>query len=116
MLHRQVVWLIHKDQLFINMHEPVSTTAIAAHGGIAIFGAITHALNAQRMGKTKSIKDVIVLMIMSSFTGVMFSLAGLHYFPHDIYISMAAAGTGGWIGVEGLAWMSEIIKKKFNIK
>lgn len=95
------------------MHEPISSSAIAAHGWIAIFGAITHALNAQRMGKTKNWKDFIVLMVMSSFTGVMFSLVGLHYFPHDIYISMAAAGTGGWIGVEGLAWLSELIKKKF---
>lgn len=95
------------------MHEPISTTTIAAHGGIAVFGAITHALNAQRTGNAKNWKDVLVLMVMSSFTGVMFSLLGLHYFPHDIYVSMAAAGTGGWVGVEGMAWLADVVKKRF---
>lgn len=97
----------------LNMHEPISTTAIAAHGGIAIFGAITHALNAQRNGHTKNWKDFLVLIAMSSFSGAMFALMGIHYFPHDTYVSMAIAGSGGWIGVEGLAWLSDIIKKKF---
>jgi len=40
---------------------------------------------------------------MSSFSGVMFAIIGLHIFDHQLYLSMAMAGTGGFLGVEGMA-------------
>lgn len=85
------------------MHEPISTTQIMAHGGFALFGAVVHASQAHRCGRSKTLTDFGILVIMSSFSGVMFSLVGLHYFPQDTYLTMAMAGTGGFLGVEGMS-------------
>lgn len=96
------------------MHEPISTTHIAAHGGIAIFGALVHALDSHRKGKSKTILDFFVLMVMSSFSGVMFALVALSLFPDQVYATTAMAGTGGYLGVEGMAVLSDFIKNKFK--
>ena len=97
------------------MHEPVTTTQIAIHGGIALFGAITHALQAHRKGESKSLLDFVVLTAMSSFSGVMFAIIGLQVFEHQAYLSMAMAGTGGFLGVEGMAVLVPLIIDKLRI-
>jgi len=38
-----------------NMHEPISTAQIGIHGGLAVFGALTHALRVHRDGKAKTL-------------------------------------------------------------
>lgn len=94
------------------MHEtiPISSTSITVHGVIAVFGAIVHALNASRNGKTKSITDIAVLTVISSFSGVMFALIGLHLFGESSYLTMAIAGSGGFLGVEGMGFIVKIVK------
>lgn len=87
-----------------------------AHAGIAVFGAIVHALEAQRKGATKSMADFAALVIMSSFSGVMFALVAVTYLPNEVYLTTAIAGTGGYVGVEGLGLLVEVIKKKWGIK
>jgi hypothetical protein len=92
------------------MTEPVSTSAlalsaVAKHGMIAGFGALAHAINAHRSGKTKGFLDFCLLTIMSSFSGVIFALVALHLFDNQ-YITLAAAGSGGFLGVEGLTILS----------
>ena len=80
----------------IIMSEPVSTFAVSAvvkHGLIASFGALAHAINAHRTGKTKGLLDFCLLTIMSSFSGVIFALIALHLFDNQ-YITLAAAGSG----------------------
>lgn len=96
----------------IIMSEPVSTfafTSVIAHGFLAIFGALAHAINAQRTGKTKGLLDFCLLTIMSSFSGVIFALVALHLFDNE-YITLAAAGSGGFLGVEGLSILSGKIR------
>lgn len=93
------------------MPEHIPTTQIFTHGAIAFFGAVTHALSAHRKGQSKSLADFVSLTLMSSFSGVMFSLIGLHLFAGDAYITLAMAGTGGFLGVEGMAWVVEKLKK-----
>ncbi len=87
-----------------------------AHGLIALFGAIVHALEANRKGKTKSFLDFISLTIMSSFSGVIFGLVALQLIPEQSYFTAAIAGTGGYIGVEGMGLLIPIIKNRLGIK
>lgn len=95
------------------MSEPVSSalgvSTVAKHGLIAGFGALAHAINAHRTGKTKGLLDFILLTIMSSFSGVMFALVALHTFDNQ-YITLAAAGSGGFLGVEGMTILSAKVR------
>lgn len=83
------------------------------HGLLAIFGAFTHAASAHREGKSKTFMDFVLLTIMSSFSGVMFALMGFHFFGQGSYITLAMAGTGGFMGVEGMTWVVKVIVSKF---
>lgn len=85
------------------MIEPISKSTIAAHGTIAIFGAVVHALKAHRDGKSKAWSDFPILLIMASFSGVMFGLIGINYLPQETYLTMVMAGSGGFLGVEGMS-------------
>lgn len=86
------------------MIEPISSTQVVTHGSLAIFWAVVHALNAHRQGKSKSFLDFIILVIMSSFTWVMFTLIALHLFPTATYLLFAMSGAGGYLWVEWM-WM-----------
>jgi len=92
----------------------VETTQLIAHGTIAFFGAVVHALDSHRKGISKTILDFVVLTIMSSFSGVMFALIGLHFWPEQIYLTTAMAGTGGYLGIEGMVFIVSVIKSKFK--
>ncbi len=90
-----------------------ANSPVAMHAIMAIFGALTHALSAHRAGKTKSPLDFITLTIMSSFTGVIFLLIATAYIPNETYLIGAIAGTGGWLGIEGMSMSVDYIQKKF---
>lgn len=92
------------------MHEPISTAQIAAHGGIALFGAIVHAAKAHRQGTSKTLIDFLILTLMASFTGVMFSFIGIYLFADNLYVSMCMAGTGGFLGVEGMTMIIDRVR------
>lgn len=96
------------------MIEPISTTQVVVHGSLAVFWAIVHALNAHRNGKSKSFLDFIILVIMSSFTGVMFTLIAFHLFPSATYLLFAMSWAGGYLGVEWMGMVVEFIKSKIN--
>ena len=85
------------------MTEPITTTQIVIHGGLALAGALTHASKAHRLGTSKTFIDFITLTLMSSFSGVMFALLAFHLFADRPYLTMAMAGVGGFLGVEGMA-------------
>jgi hypothetical protein len=89
----------------------ITTSALAKHGIIAFFGAIAHALNAHRAGKTKNLIDIAILVIISSFSGIMFALIAFSFFDKDSYLTLAMAGAGGFLGVEGLTVLVNAIKK-----
>lgn len=95
------------------MHDnfPIATSSVVIHGGIAFFGAVVHALNASRNGQTKNAMDIAVLTVISSFSGVMFALIGLHLFGESSYLTMAIAGSGGFLGVEGMGFIIKVVKK-----
>jgi len=90
-----------------------------SHGAIAFFGALAHAINAHRNGKTKGLVDFALLTIMSSFSGVVFALVASWAFD-SFYLTLAMSGAGGFLGVEGLTVlatklrdsMSNLIDKK----
>lgn len=96
------------------MTEPISTSALATHWMLAIFWAFVHALSAHRTGKSKTFIDFISLVIMSSFTGIMFTLIALHLFPTAPYLIYAMSGTGGYLGIEGMSMVVEYFKTKFK--
>lgn len=98
--------------MFEDLNKAFMAAPLMQHATLAVFGALVHSLVAHREGKSKGFLDFIILVIISSFTGVMFSLVALHYFPNSEYLTMASAGTGGYIGVEGMALLVAIIKKK----
>jgi hypothetical protein len=86
-----------------------NSTSLCMHGVIAVFGGTVHALQKQREGMTKGIWDIIVLGAISSFSGIIFALVSMYLFESE-YITLAAAGSGGFLGVEGLA----VIAKKIQ--
>lgn len=88
---------------------------IVAHGVIAVFGAIVHALEARRTGKSKTATDFFALVVMSSFSGAMFALVGLQFLPDQVYLTAALAGTGGYLGIEGMSYLVDYLKKRFKI-
>lgn len=92
------------------MQEPISSTVIAFHGVAALFGAIVHAAKAYQNGQSKTWLDFLVLTTMASFSGVMFALIGLHFFGGNSYLTMAMAGTGGFLGVEGMSIIIDRVK------
>ena len=101
------------------MSDPItsiSVTQLSIHGGMALFGAFVHASQVYRQGGTKSWLDFLVLMLMSSFSGVMFSFVALHLFGESSYLTLAFAGTGGFLGVEGMTYVIDFVKNRFNIK
>ena len=89
------------------MSEPISTITLATHGVLALFWAIVHALDSHRKGNSKTLVDFIILVIMSSFAGVMFTIIWLHLFPASTYLIYAMSGTWWYIGIE---WMSVLVK------
>lgn len=98
------------------MEDPINSTQIAVHSFIAVFGAITHALNAYRKGESKTLVDFIALTVMSSFSGAMFAIIGLYLFPENIHLSMAMAGSGGFIGVEGMTYVIKFVTDRYSDK
>jgi len=89
----------------------ISNLSVVAHGILAVFGALAHSLNSYRCGESKTILDIVVLLIISSFSGVIFALIGIHIFGEDSYLTMALAGTGGYLGIEGMKIMIDFLKK-----
>lgn len=101
-----------------NTTAGITGAALTKHGIVAIFGAIVHALNAYRNGGAKSFVDMIMLTIISSFSGVMFAFVAFHIFGEDSYLTLAIAGSGGFLGVEGMAILTKALKKSIiaNLK
>jgi len=95
-------------------HLSTQFTPFLAHGALAIFGAFTHAAVAYRSGDTKNLGDFAILMLISSFSGVMFAIVGAEWFGPDSYKTLAMTGTGGFIGIEGMTWVTAFIKSKFK--
>lgn len=91
---------------------PISSTPLVIHGIFALAGAFVHASQVYRGGGTKNFMDFILLTIMSSFSGVMFALVAIHFLG-DSYLTMAIAGTGGFLGVEGMTYLVTLFKQKF---
>ena len=94
--------------------EPISTSQVIAHGSLALFWAIVHALKAHRSWDSKTIVDFLILVIMSSFTWVIFTLLALHFMPAAPYLAYAASGAGGYLWVEAMSLIVVLIKNKFK--
>lgn len=92
-----------------NISPQIYSDQIIMHGMVAFFGAITHAIRAHRAGQSKGLIDFALLTIMSSFSGLIFSLIALQA-TDNLYFTLAAAGAGGFLGVEGLSFASNFIK------
>lgn len=92
----------------------VASGALVKHGMVAFFGALVHALNAHRNGDTKNVVDIISLTIISSFSGVMFAFIGLHFFQEGSYLTLAFAGSGGFLGVEGMSFVVRTLKRSLE--
>ncbi len=87
----------------------ITAQAVIGHGILASFGALAHSINAHRKGQSKNLTDFFLLTIMSSFSGLIFALLALYYFDNQ-YITLAAAGSGGFLGVEGLTIIASKIR------
>lgn len=85
------------------------TGPILAHGIMAFFGAIAHASRAYRNGESKGLLDFFLLTIMSSFSGIVFALVASSMTDSQ-YFTLAAAGSGGFLGVEGLSVLAAKIR------
>ena len=88
---------------------------LLTHGSIAIFGGLVHALDRHRQGKTKNIFDVLILTIISSFSGIVFALLALYMFENQ-YLTLAIAGSGGYLGIEGLSMVAKRLQDMLTKK
>lgn len=93
------------------MNTDLPSYSIAAHAFIALFGAVVHAAKAYRAGSSRTWVDFVTLTVMSSFSGVMFALIALYMFPDQHYLTLAIAGTGGFLGVEGMTLIIERVRQ-----
>lgn len=84
------------------------------HCIVALFGGIAHAINKHRTGESKTVTDFILLTILSSFFGVIFGLLSISLFPNNEYLTLAIAGTGGWLGIESSGILISIVSKRLN--
>ena len=89
----------------------VSISVLVKHGSVALVGGFAHAINKHRRGESKGFVDLIALSLMSSFFGLLFGFIALYLFNNNEYITLAMAGTGGWLGIEGISLLMGIIKK-----
>jgi hypothetical protein len=94
------------------MHEQLSP--YVAHGVLALFGALVHASKTYREGGTRNFLDFTALIVMSSFSGVMFALIGLEVFGPTSYLTLALSGTGGFIGVEGMTFVINYLVRRLT--
>lgn len=93
----------------------LSYSGFWAHAVLALFGAIAHAANAHRRGLSKGLADFVMLTFMSSFSGLIFALIALNVFDSP-YLTLASAGAGGFLGVEGLTYLAEKIRDSLVAK
>lgn len=96
-----------------DMSDLLLSPIASKHAMLALLGGIVHALMSYRSGETKSPADLLILSIISAFTGVIFALIAMHFFP-GTYLTYASAGFGGFIGVEGMAYLTAFLKKKLK--
>lgn len=94
-----------------NTTAGITSAALTKHGIVAVFGAVVHSLNAYRNGGSKSFIDMLMLTIISSFSGVMFAFVAFHVFGEESYLTLAIAGSGGFLGVEGMSMLTRALKK-----
>lgn len=91
------------------MEPNASTIGILAHGAIAFLGGLVHALDRHRKGKTRGFGDVMILTVISSFSGVVFGLLALNLFAAG-HLTLAITAAGGYLGVEGLSVIAEKLR------
>lgn len=85
--------------------------AFGKHAMIALFGALVHALMLYRDGKSKGPLDILLLTVISSFSGIIFALIAMYLWPNAEYATMAAAGSGGYLGTEGMSIITGRIRE-----
>ena len=99
----------------MNEINPLQPHTILPHALIEIFGGVVHALNAHRTGESKGFGDFLALSVISSFSGIIFALVCIYFFQNE-YITLAAAGCGGYLGTEGLSVIAKKIQQLLTDK
>lgn len=97
----------------MTMHDTVdsivNSSPIVSHGIMAVFGAIANALKAHRNGESKGFFDFVILIVMSSFSGVIFGLLAANALDNQ-YLTLASAGAGGLLGIDALTTLGYKIR------
>lgn len=84
---------------------------IISYGVITMFSGLAKAL---ADGK-KRLWDIVTGVIISGFSGTMFAVASMAIFGDShFYLTMVMAGSGGFLGVEGMNWLAERVKTKLG--
>lgn len=86
---------------------------------MALFGALACALNARREKRIDNWLDFFTYLVIAAFAGFIFWLVGIFLWGQDSILTGIVAGMGGWLGVDGLAFLAEAIKRllgRFNFK
>lgn len=100
--------------------ESIPTMVFVKHGAVAVFGAITQALIENREGRSKGFLDFCILFIVGSFSGLMFGLFSMNFFPNNQWVTLSITGGGAVMGQHGLSilvkHLLEMIKIAVNKK
>ncbi len=92
------------------MFTPEHST-IAYVVGIVLLGSLANAMVALNKARQESlvynIVDFTISIIVSMFAGMMFGLAAM-YFSEDPIVMSCSAGVGAYLGVGGLAKLTDM--------
>lgn len=84
---------------------------IAIHGFAALFGAIANTMKCEK----KTFWSIMTSFIVSSFSGFIFGLLAVYFFGDQTYLTTAIAGAGGFLGNEGMVYISKAMLKALKV-
>lgn len=80
-------------------------------GGMSSLGAFVHATVKWKKSRTDEVSftkiDFFILFIIAYFTGLLFGMIAIVFFPDNINIVLLSFGIGGFLGLEGLNRISQ---------
>ena len=101
------------------MTETITSTVVAKWIVLSLasfFGGIAHVLVEFRKGRIKNRKDGYALLFISSFAGACWAVIAYRLYSQDIPLVIFAGMFGGFMSLEGLAFIWTVITNKFLTK
>lgn len=81
------------------------------HVGIVFFGALVRTLIAYQNKETRTWVGSFTVFTISSFTGVVFGLLALQFFPDKVFVGLAITAVSTQWGESGIMFATRRLRK-----